>query len=404
MSIHNAASFLLSQIATVAYATTTTRADPTASLSTSTITSTPVSVLPSSAIPNPDSAQSDTPPDAPQVPDVPACSILGVSCHTLTLGGFSADGALIDKPFKGVALNLSFGALVRDGGNGGKLSVRYFHAGGWHSAGDISISSVISNATNGGYFSEKLDGLSSWKDLSDVQVVVEYVAGDGSDAVSVYLDSIWLDAIYTDKIQDVLSGHVANPSDAPDNVTFTLANGDTPQNSLVLSDGSKITFPYLDSLHDTLMVRTDRAVYGPTGTSTTVFTSITNSGSSADTFSLVASFPGAVGTIRDISQYLQDVPSASSSVQTGDVTYYCDSLWQQSTSTSKYSCPSTGEIYACRSLNDSSTNCLVPDVSITTSTRCVCWTPASYGQRHGFNAAARHRAGCPAKLLRRPQG
>jgi hypothetical protein len=285
---------------------------------------------------------------------------------------------LTEKPFKGVALNLSFAALAADGSQSGKLSVRYYHAGSWHSAGEIPIDAAISNASNGGFFTEPLTGLNSWSDLSDVKVVVEYEEGDGTSAVAVYLDSVWLDAIYTDKIQDVLSGNVANPNDIPGNVSFSLSSNDTPQNSLILDNGSKISFPYLDSLNDTLSLRADKPSYIASGSSTVVSMSITNTGKSTDSFQLFASFPGGDGTVSDVSQYLQDVPSEATTAQTGDVTYFCPEGWVTASSSAQYDCVSTNETYACDSLNDAGTNCLVPNVTLSTATSTnyvSAWVP-----------------------------
>ena len=357
---HNVLSFVLSNIFATAYATSTS-VDAATDSSLSSTTSTPDTISTSPA------TATDT--TATDVPDVPNCSVLGTTCHTIQFSGFTVDGSLTNKPFKGVALNLSFAALAADGSQSGRISVRYYHAGSWHSAGDIPVDATISNAANGGYFTEPLTGLNAWSDLSDVKVVVEYEEGDGTNPVSIYLDAVWLDAIYTDQIQDVLSGNVANPNDVPGNVSFSLASNDTPQNSLILDDGTTILFPYLDSLNDTLSIRADKSSYIASGTSTTVYTSITNTGQSTDSFQLFASFPGARGTVSDISQYLQDVPSATTTTTTGDVTYFCPEGWvADATSSAQYDCVSTNETYVCDSVSDAGTNCLVPNVAMSSAT------------------------------------
>jgi hypothetical protein len=278
---------------------------------------------------------------------------------------------MTDKEFKKAELNFSF-ANVPDTGtiDGGKLSVRYFHNGAWKSAGEISLTKQgISNATNGGFFTQTLDDVTSWKDLKDINVVFEYTPGDGSAPVQLYLESMWIDVVFVDQVQDILSGNITDPTDAPPNVDFSLdKQASQDPTVLVRDDGSIVTFPFLDSQTDTLGVRTDRSTYNALGSSTVLYTSITNTGKNQDTFSLYTSFPGGKGTVSDVSQYLHDVPLASSTTQTSNVSYFCQGGWQTATSSTVSTCPSSRETYTCTSFNSAGDNCLVQNVTVGTAT------------------------------------
>jgi len=67
-------------------------------------------------------------------------------------------------------------------------------AGEWNILDEIS-SSNLSNQLNGGYFEYDAYFLSSWQDISSLRIKVEGVAG-GSTNVTVYLDSVWVEAEY----------------------------------------------------------------------------------------------------------------------------------------------------------------------------------------------------------------
>jgi len=272
----------------------------------------------------------------------------------------------------------------------GKLEVRYYHAGKWQSAGEIFLNKEISNATNGSYFTAKLDGINSWNDLSDLAVVIEYVRGDDSVASQVYLDSLWVDTSYRDPIQDVLSGNVSDVTDAPDNVSFELPQGSASYNMLTTDDGTNINFPYVDTLtDDSLVVRMDKQQYRVTKdrTPNTVFASITNTTQSETKFKVYTSLPGGKGDVLELARYLRDVPVSTSTPIYHDITYYCGDGWQiasssgfaQASSTRGYACVSEQQAYQCDAITDSGTNCLVKNVHIddATSTNYVStWVDA----------------------------
>ncbi len=300
---------------------------------------------------------------------VATCTVLGDTCHMLEFSGFSVGGSLTNKEFQKAELKFSFAQMASESDmRDGKLSVRYFHNGRWHSAGEIYLNQELSNATNGGYFTQTLDDVSAWDDLSDMRVVFEYEPGDGASPVQLYLDAVWIDAVYVDQVQDVLSGNVSDPTDAPQNISFDVASNVQDSNTLMLDDGSTVSFPFLDALDDSLSVRVDRSTYQGSATSTVVFASVTNTGSSKDTFTLFASFPGAVGSVADVAQYLRNVPNEATTTQTSDVTYYCDVGWQLASSIGQYTCASTNETYVCSTVSDTKANCLVSNVPVGVST------------------------------------
>ena len=300
---------------------------------------------------------------------VATCTVLTATCHVLEFKGFEVSGALKDKEFKKAEIKFSFAQLAHEGGTlDGKLAVRYFHNGRWKSAGEIYLNQEISNATNGGYFAQTLDDVTSWDDLRDIHVAFEYVPGDGSGPVQLYLDSVWIDTVYVEQVQDILSGNVSDPSDVPQNVSFDLAKGSLDSNVLILNTGESVTFPYLDSLTNTLALRVDRSVYRSNGSSTVVYTSITNTKKDADTMRLYISFPGGKGTVDEVSQYLRNVPRMATSTQRSDVTYFCPEGWAFATTSAKFTCSTTGENYPCSSLNDTKNNCQVNNTPVGVST------------------------------------
>jgi len=369
------ASFMLSKTATLAFATTSDA--PTTS----------------AIVPDADMASTSTTTPAlppPEAQDVPTCTVEDITCHTIEFSGFNVAGSLTQKNLQYFELNFSFANLTSQNQvNESQLQVRYYHAGQWHSAGQIFLNNEISNSTNGGYFTATLDGLTTWSDLSDLKVVVEYVQGD-TVPEQVYLDSLWVDGVYKEHVQDVLSGEAAqNPDDAPGNVTFSLAGG-AAAGTLVESDGTSVSFPYLDTLTgDSLVLRSDQQLYqAGAGSSSVVYLSVTNPGTTQDSFNLFASFPGGQGQVLDVSQYLRNIPNTSTTTTQGDVAYYCQGGWQPASSSGTvaasdasstaatstapapgaYTCPASGESYICTWLNTAGDNCQVTNVTTGVST------------------------------------
>jgi hypothetical protein len=381
-SLQSAGEFLLSQLAETAFATTTGVSTP------STSTATTSQEIPDSS----DEVESTSTPititgeatsSPASVPDVSSCSTLDTRCHTMEFGGFGVSGSLTDKEFHGAVLNFSFANMSAESAQeDSKLEVRYFHAGKWQTAGEIYLNKEISNYTNGGYFTAKLSGINSWDDLSDLHVVVEFVRGDDRIENKIYLDSLWVDTSFKDRVQDVIAGNTSDITDAPDNVTFNLPQGSASFNTLVTDDGQHIDFPYVDTLtDDSLIVRMDKMQYQvpKDKSANTVYASITNTSQSPAKFRVYASFPGGKGDVLKIARYMRDVPVATSTPVYHDVTYYCGDGWQNASTTEKHECPSTQQSYACDAITDAGINCLVKNVHVddATSTSYVsAWVDA----------------------------
>ena len=311
--------------------------------------------------------------------EVATCTVLGTTCHTIAFSGFAVGGKLKDKEFKKTELKFSFAHMATEAGAvDGKLTVRYFHNGHWRSAGEIYLNQELSNATNGGYFTQTLDTVTSWDDFADVKVEFEYEPSEGGGSVQLFLDAVWVDAVYVDQVQDVLSGNISDPTDSPQNVSFDLAQGTKDSNTLILNNGTTLSFPYLDSLNNALGVRVDRSTYHAEASSTVVYSSITNTKKDADTMRLFVSFPGGKGVIEDFSQYLRNVPKDAATTDRSDVAYFCQEGWKQASSSVQFTCPSTGESYVCVSLNETKDNCVVHGVAVgvSTSTSYIsAWVP-----------------------------
>ncbi|HUO50727.1 MAG TPA: hypothetical protein VMU25_04165, partial [Candidatus Paceibacterota bacterium] len=346
------------------------------------------------------------------VQDTPVCSVLGIECHTISFSGFGVTGSLTQKNFKRAELNFSLGSLSQaDIAQKGKLEVRYYHAGKWHDAGEIFLNNEVSNETNGAYFTANLDAITDWSDLSDVQVVIEYVRSGAQPPVRLYLDALWIDGVYTEPAQDVLAGPTAQTiPDLPVNVRTDLSGQNQGPNLLVEDDGTQISFPYLMELSSALTLRADKPNYPSPGAQTpqSVYVSVTNTGSSPDSFHFFGSFPKGQGTLASIEEYERNVPVATSSSVAQDVTYFCDGGWQVGTSSGatsqgSYSCSATGDTHTCDSLGDSGASCLVRSESVPLATSTaytsawvqipVTTTPQNYGAvlgslPHGYQVAA----------------
>ncbi len=300
--------------------------------------------------------------------DVATCTILSSECHTVVLEGFGVSGDLTDKRLQGMTLNFSFASRAPESADADdRLVVRYFHEGRWRLAGEIFLNKEMSNASNGGYFTNSLPDLTSWSDLADLKIEFEY-EGTGDHAAELYLDAVWVDAVYTDRAQDLLRGDTDQlPSDIPENVSEKLNERHTTQ-TLVLSGGDTIEFPYLDDVDDLLM-RVDRPSYDSRRETdsgdvsyNTIYASITNSGRTKETFDLQVAFPEGQGSVIELSQYMRNVPSDVETLLYDDVTYFCEAGWVLVDS--QYSCAATGQHEPCTSLNDSGDKCLVEQVQV----------------------------------------
>ncbi|MFZ2886955.1 MAG: hypothetical protein WA021_04010, partial [Minisyncoccia bacterium] len=300
----------------------------------------------------------------PENPNVALCKTLGTTCYTLEFTGFVAPEELVEKRLQDVELNFSFASKApEDALADDKLIVRYFLDGEWKQAGEIYLNKELSNAENGGYFRAALADVDEWGDLSEIKVVVEYDRL-GRGPAELYLDGLWIDAEYKERMQDVLSGEV--DPEAPDDALISGSDSRT----LVMQNGESISFNYLDDLDDNLAVRVDKRSYDARAQLTdgdisrnVVQAAITNTSDSADTFVWYVAFPGGNGRAIDAAQYVRNIASTSLSSIQDDVTYLCEASWARITA-DRYRCEATGEEHVCEWLNESRQNCLVEDVTV----------------------------------------
>ncbi|MEN9561163.1 MAG: hypothetical protein RIQ56_436, partial [Candidatus Parcubacteria bacterium] len=307
--------------------------------------------------------------------DVPTCEVLKEECHTIRFSGFSVNGSITEKKFLRAELFFSFAGFAHESDLGdAKLQVRYHHDGAWRAAGEVFVNNEISNATNGKYFSVSLDTINDWEDLADFEVIFELVRGESVSPLAAFLESMWVDAVYAERAQDILQGTTGEPPhDTGSNVVFNLPTEIDPKKGLVMQSGDKISFPFIDALSgESLELRSDRAAYVPTDSGTTAYVSITNTGRFADSFRLFSSFENGSGSVVEVARYLKNVPSESSSSVTENVTYFCDSGWKKMQGKDAiegaYECRNSKEVRLCSWLNEEKSNCEVPEVTIATST------------------------------------
>jgi hypothetical protein len=372
--LFDAVAHSLAALSGVAHAAT----DTSTSVSLSSTTS---DILASTSASEATTSATSTPTEAPELvspapspslkDDVPTCTILNTQCHTMQFSDFAIPESLSEKKLRSFELNFSFAALTPENAlDSGKLQVRYYHDGKWRSAGEIFLSKEVSNQTNGGYFKAKLEGLTKWDDMSDLQVAIEYVQGEKTASADVYLDSMWVDALYSERIQDLLSGKDLSLENLSDNISSDLAGQNANAALLVEDDGSQIAFPFRDNVNDdSLMIRSDKQRYAP-GTHKTadVYISVTNSSSKDDSFRLYGTFPGARGAVHGLEKYVRNVPTVATSTQYENVTYYCASPWSVASSSTSYRCEESGEVHPCASIDKAGNNCLVPNEQIGVST------------------------------------
>lgn len=354
---------------------------------TSTATSTTVAGTTTAILDAPGASDmEEVPAPVPQAPvaDVASCVIAGTPCYTIELSGFGIEGSFTGKKFDSAELRFSFASVSDEAlAAGGKLLVRYYFAGRWRQAGEVFLEGEVSNRTNGGYFMAALPDVAAWSDLSDVKVVIEYVGAEDGSAAELYLDAVWIDALYSERAQDILSGE-EETAEVPENVELDLSGKNADAALLIMDDGSRIAFPYVDNLReDSLMIRGDRISYRSPGPDQArdVYVSVTNTTDEAEVVRLFLSFPGGEGVVESVARYARNVPVDATSSVRQDVTYFCEAGWQLASSTDvTHTCDASGETHSCTALNDERNNCLVTDVEISVSTSTAyagAWVPVA---------------------------
>lgn len=244
---------------------------------------------------------------------VAACDVTGSECHTFAFSGFQVGGELTEKRFERASVSLSLAAHVPEGAEGGTLTVRYLHRGAWKSAAALPAGDLRSNAHRGGYFTALLEGVSSWDELASLRIEIEYEGGDNT--ASIFLDSLWVDAVYMDRAQDIIAGDVDAPEDAPQNISFDpLLDADPAL--LLQGSGERISFPYASELHEGISVRAHKAQYLTDGGSTIAYISIANLSPYAERVRLSTAFPGGLGEVKSLERYRRGAVQGESGTST----------------------------------------------------------------------------------------
>lgn len=242
---------------------------------------------------------------------VALCDVTGNACHTFAFSGFDVAGELTEKRFERAGVSFSLAAHAREGGEGGSVAVRYMHRGAWKSAVAVQVGNGLSNAGNGGYFTALLPGVSSWEDIQNIRIELEYEGGDNT--ASLYLDGLWLDVVYMERAQDIISGNVDAPLDAPENVSFDPLFDADPF-VLVEETGDHIEFPYMSELREDISLRAHKAQYTTDAGEVVAYISVANLSRVPDRARLRAAFPGGVGEVTRLERYRRgDTPSTATS-------------------------------------------------------------------------------------------
>lgn len=257
----------------------------------------------------------------PDTEDVRVCTVLGIECHTVVFNGFDIGSILSDNTVKGYTLRLSLAA--RPEGTGftpDKLLVRYFYRGSWHLAGEITLDHELSNFDNGGHFAFALPDLESWDALQDFKVELEYVR-HSTERTELYLDSVWVDAVY-----EVASADEAVPTAS--NILAELAVlEDSGRPDLLLADNKRIELTEVEAEgSDTLVMRSDADVYDGL-TSARAYVAVTNNSDDADTFELTTHI-GRQAEVLRIQERLENIPGNNDTPSYSEVAYYCEAGWE----------------------------------------------------------------------------
>ncbi|MBP9668907.1 MAG: DUF2341 domain-containing protein [Candidatus Pacebacteria bacterium] len=329
-------------------------------------------------------------PSHSQAPDISTCVIDGTPCHTIEFSGFGVYGDLAEKPFVGAELVFSFAGdePVFEGAEDNVVA-RYFVDGRWKEAGGIFLNKELSNHTNNGFFSVALDEIDTWEDFQGARVMLEYVRADGSGSQQLFLDALWIDALYKERAQDVIDGEGPAHPEVSDNVQFDLSESDADETMLVLDDGSAISFPLVDDIdEDVLTMRTDASsakVLPGDGASVEkqFFVSVTNTGREEEYFELSAAFPQGSGELKSIAQFLRNVPEVVEHSVYEDVTFFCEGGWTEAVDEEgRHRCVATGQVEQCAWFNDTKENCTVAHVLVGTEKQTAyqsTWVPLAIG-------------------------
>jgi len=253
--------------------------------------------------------------------DVRVCQVLSTPCYTIDFTGFDIGSILSEHTVKGYSLNLSLGAKpFGEVFTPDKLFVRYYYQGVWHLAGEIQIHSEISNFDNGGHFSFPLPELVSWDALKDFKVEIEFVR-HGDIRTEVFLDSVWVDAVY-----EVESSDEAMPV-APNIIAELAALEDSTRPDILLADEKRIELQATESiLGDDLIIRSDMDVYNGL-TTARAYVSVTNMSDREESFRFITRTDRQAKVTR-VEERIKNVPVAMDTPSYSEVAYFCEGGWE----------------------------------------------------------------------------
>ncbi len=308
-----------------------------------------------------------TPPGAESEPNireddahaVPVCEIKGRPCHTLELSGFGIGEGIDLGVIKNVQLRLSLSS--RGGGDSSLADVRdllfvkYLYKDRWYLADTIVLDKDISNAENGGHFLYALPEVSTFSDLDDIKVSIEYDRNTDTERET-SVDGAWLDVAYKTPNDE---GEAPTPTE---NVSDSLQSLDESNNPdiLAVSAQNKILFTSADSISSKgLVMKSDKrelsALLGGK-----IYFNVTNTTEEEARFALKAYFPESGGEVKRLRKWTKNVPFDMSVSEYRPLTFFCEDSWRVASSTGddvRYECPSTAEAEKCDELNIDGTNC-----------------------------------------------
>ncbi len=306
-------------------------------------------------------SQVDTPDDRDPY-KVASCTLFGKQCHLLVMEGFGVGPELSKYPVRNAQLMVSIAGRAAPQDDPDRVIFRAYRNGKWVYLGEQQVTGEFDNSSRGGFLTFPL-GISSWSELANMTISVEYVR-DGEADASVLLDAAWVDVGFAaDEAPDDLA--LLSP-----NVKSALLARDAERrikerDHLKLEDGTTIDFN--DLVAETpgaklrvAMTKDRHAVLG----SGEDYVSVTNVGKNPEHVRLSFHFPENGGRVTDIAQYSHNVPHKVVEARTAPIAYVCSSGWVSATSsdvlaqTNGYSCADSNETHVCASLSDDKTSCL----------------------------------------------
>ena len=293
---------------------------------------------------------------------VASCTLFSKACHMLVLEGFGVGSELSKYPVRNAQLMVSLAGRAAPQDTPDRVVFRAYRNDRWVYLGEQTVSGEFDNSSRGGFLTFPL-GISSWSELANMTIAVEYVREGASDA-SVLLDAAWVDVGFG---ADVAPDDLALLSP---NVKSALLARDAEmrireRDHLKLADGTEINFTNLVAQTPGAKLRVAltkerHAVLG----SGEEYVSVTNVGKNPERVRLSFHFPEMGGRVTNIAQYSHNVPHKVVEANTAPIAYVCAGGWSAASSTDEvvsaqsYSCADPSEVHVCSSISEDKTSCL----------------------------------------------